>query len=168
MTMSIFGERIRKEAVDSLITSLDRLLPRSGFKQSDRGEWTRKAGWKIEEVDLRVDDMSREGLQPAFRVAIPTLDISPVGDTYEYIAEEKLPRIIDPSVAAGTRIPIPSLGHQVDRFITQLSGDFERGLRWFDQFATPELFKANLAKFVRPGCPAYLNAEQFLNSVSKR
>ena len=140
--MNFFGEKVQKEAIQSLIVSTDRVLSEAGFEQIAPGDWKRKFSWKFEEVDLRVCHLSWRGLQPSFRIAIPRSDLSPVGDSFEFLAEEKLPRIIDPDLLPGAQIVIPSLGFLVSQFVALITTDIKRGLRWFDQFATPELCQA--------------------------
>src|ERR1043166_3639623 len=95
--MSFFGNKVRGDVLKALIPALNSTLSLAGFNQIDAGEWERNSKWKIEEIDLRLREVTRRGLQPAFRVAIPRLDSSPVGDKYRYLAETKLPRILDSS-----------------------------------------------------------------------
>lgn len=166
--MSIFGEKVREEAVETLIPALDHLLSKVGFKQTERGEWERDSTWRVDEVDLRLRDVTRYGLQPAFRVAIPRSDVSQAGDTYRYLAESKLPRILHASAAVDASIPLPKLGLQIRRFVEGFVTDINAALPWFEQFATPEACKANLAKFIKPGCPAYIDAEKLLASLTHR
>jgi len=152
----------QERLIDVVIASADRILSAEGFSQSDRGEWQRKSDWKIEEVDLRIRGMQGSRLQPAFRVAIPRSEITAVGDTYRYIAEAKLPQIVDPASKPTAQIVIPRFSFQADRFVKTITSDIEQSLNWFNQFRTPQLCKENLDKFIKPGCPAFLDAEKVL------
>ena len=77
--MKLFAKGVQQDALDSLIKGADQMLTPVGFQSSAPGEWTRKASWKREEVDLRLQGISSLGLQPAFRVALPRTSTSPVG-----------------------------------------------------------------------------------------
>jgi len=57
------------------------MASRAGFRQTDHGEWERDSQWKVEEIDLRLREVSLRGLQPALRVAIPRSEPSPLGDS---------------------------------------------------------------------------------------
>jgi hypothetical protein len=163
--MTLFSDNNRDAIVEPLIASIDNVLSQVGFTQSSRGEWERKSNWKLEEIDLRIREMSSQGLQPAFRVAIPRSDVSPLGDKYRYIAEVKLPQIIDKSAHPSAHISFPSFGFQTGRFVAKMASNIQRSLHWFQQFETPDLCKKNLKLFIKPGCPAYVDAEMVLDKV---
>ena len=163
--MSLFGEAVRREALKILVPKVDHVLSAAGFKQTDLGEWERDSKWKIEEVDLRLSKVTRLGLQPALRVAIPRSDASLIEEKYHYLAEIKLPRILDSTAPVDACIALPKLGYQVQKFVDHFTLNIKAALSWFEQFATPEGCQASLGKFLKPGCPVDLNAEQFLNRL---
>jgi len=62
-------------------------------------------------------------------------------------------------------VKVPSAGFRRKTFIRAVSADIEAALPWFDEFKTPEEAKSNLSKYLKPGCPAYDEAMQFLNTL---
>lgn len=159
------GQQVSITAIDSLIGPVNELLRCSRFFTIDRGEWQRKVVWRCDEVDLRIRDVNRKGIQPALRVAIPQVKESDDDDDLVYIAEAKLPRIINPSAPAGEHIALPILHFGIRRFVEHFVQDLESALLWFDQFATPALCRSNLPKFIKPGCPAFLKADNYFRTL---
>ena len=117
---------------------------------------------------MRVARISTQGIQPAFRVALPRPEKPAVGDLYRYIAEIKLPQIVDPNVSPAKHIPLPDVEFQKEQFIKHFINDLKQAMSWFEQFATPELVKANLGKFIKPSSPAFVDSEFFLSSLTKQ
>jgi hypothetical protein len=82
-----------------------------------------------DEIDLRLEAIWRRRLEQSFRVAIPRMSRSGEGETHQYLAETKLPRIIDPTGKIGAYITMPLLRFRIPRFVEQLTADVPKTFR---------------------------------------
>jgi hypothetical protein len=156
-----------KGFLNSLIEEIDKVLSPLGFIRSSDGEWERKCSWKIEQIDLRIGEIRGREFQPAFRVAVLRTNISSVGDNYFYLAEIKLPQLVDPSLRPNAHISIPRFFLQKKRVLSKTVEEVRRSMLWFQQFETPALCKKNLKKFLKPGCPAFVDTNIILDRLIK-
>ena len=158
------GNEAIEQTLTALVRAVDEMICPIGFNQTDRNEWERKGAWKIEEIDLGVKEGLHYRVLPSFRILLPRTRVSELGDEYQYIAQDNVCKVLRPDKNAEyVKVPRVSLG--AGRFVRSIVTDIKSALPWFDQFATPELCKANLGKFLKPGCPAYVDAEEFLSTL---
>ena len=162
--MIFIGSKAQARNLDALVAAADAVLKSVGFEKTGEWEWRRNAAWRIEEVDFVVRGGTTKTVLPSFRVLLPLTEPSPSGEKRQYIAQINIARFLRPEAGPlyDTNVPVLTLGR--DRFVQSIVSDVTASLPWFEQFATPEECKANLGKFLKFGCPAYLEAEKFLNS----
>lgn len=165
--MVSFGSKAQQQALDALRSAVDLELGPISFGRTDEWNWRRKAPWRIDEIDLVVKGGTSKHILPSFRVLLPRTRPSEFGDDYHHIAQVNVARLLRPSSGPDFDISVPASGFGKERFVRSVVLDIKAALSWFEQFATPEVAKASLGKFLKPGCPAYLDAEQYLDSLLK-
>jgi hypothetical protein len=164
--MVIFGEKMRGHALKTLIMAVNDLLDPLGFRKTDSEEWRRNFDWKIEEIDL--NSKASLWLLPTVRLLLPKLRSSSPSESHHYVAQANIGRFLHPHDGPDFDIKVPSVGFRVDPFVRTTVADINAALSWFNQFALPEDCMASLSKYLKPGCPAYHEAEDFLTSLSKQ
>ena len=151
MKMAVNG---RRQAVERTVSAVNDLIVPLGFELGTRDEfeWTRTRAWCFDVVDLVVE-RERTVMLPSFRVAIPGLDA--------YIAQANVGRLLSDRA---DYIPIPWFRPKIGRHVRRVVREIEAALPWFDQFATAAACKENLARFVKPGAPLYVETMEFLDA----
>lgn len=163
--MISFGGRAQDEALAALIAETDRIVIPLGFLTNSFGHWTRQSGWKTEEIDLVVKGGTLRYILPSFRFLLPLTKPSPSGKTQHYIAQANVARILRPDDGPDFDVKVLSAGFGKRRFVRSVVSDISNALSWFEQFSTPKICKAHLAKFLKPDCPAYVEAENYLYAL---
>jgi hypothetical protein len=161
------GNKAQERALFSLVCEVDLFLKPSGFRQSRKYVWQRDLSWKIEEIDLVLKGATRKHILPSFRVLIPLIKPSELGDQFQHMAQVNLARLLRPDSGPEFDTVVPSISFRQAEFVRSVISDISTSLAWFDQFATPSQCKESLAKYLKPGCPAFLDAMDYLDSMSK-
>jgi hypothetical protein len=165
--MISIGSKAQQQILDALVAAVDAVLCPLGFELTGKGEWQRNAAWRIDEVDLVMRGGTTKRVLPSFRVLLPLAEPSQSGEKRQYVAQINIARLLHPEASPVFDVVVPSLSLGKDKFVRVVVSDIDAALPWFGQFATPEECKANLGKFLKLGCPAYLDAEKFLNSLAQ-
>lgn len=156
----------RNKVVQELVVELDEILNRNGFTKSAARKWIRRISWREDEVDIVIRGMECEEVLPSFRVAIPKY--RPLADeNSQYIAQINISRWLRPHEGPDFNMQVPAAGWAVRSFIKRVSAEVVAALPWFDEFTTPEKCSEHLQKYLKPGCPAYEDAQLFLNGVKE-
>lgn len=164
--MISFGSKAQQQTLDVLVAALDAILRPLVFERSDGYIWRRKTTFRVDEIDLVLKGGTFKQLLPSFRVILPRTKPSQFGDEFQHIAQINIARYLRPGAGPEFDSPIPSVSLTRDKFVHSIVSDINTALPWFEQFSTPESCRSSLVKFLKPGCPAYLDAEQFLNSLN--
>jgi hypothetical protein len=164
--MVSFGNKAQQEALDALVVAVGGVLRPIGFEQASTWDWRRNLTWRIDEVDLVVKGGTSKHLLPSFRVLLPRTEMSQSGDKHQHIAQVNVARLLRPHAGPEFDEVVPSLSLGRGKFVRTVISDINAALSWFEQFATPEECMANLGKFLKFGCPAYVDAEKFLSSLT--
>jgi hypothetical protein len=163
--MIAFGSKAQDEALSTLVAEVDKVVTTLGFVRDRFGHWKRQVGWKTEEIDLVVKGGSLKCVLPSFRVLLPLTKPSPSGETHQHIAQTNVARILRPDDGPDFDVKVPSMSFGKGRFVQTVVTDISNAMSWFEQFSSPQTCKTNLAKFLKPGCPAYVDVEKYLNGI---
>lgn len=166
--MIAIGKRAQQLVLTAVAGAVESILIQNGFLKSGNWEWQRRLEWRIDEVDLVVEEGLNSRLLPTFRVLLPRTKVSEFGEQYQHIAQINVARLLRPDQGPHFEVRLPATTLGQDKLVDSVSSDINRALPWFQQFATPELCRKNLERFLRIGCPAYLDAEHFLDSIISR
>jgi hypothetical protein len=164
--MIAFGSKAQNHALSALVKRAEDVLNPLGFKKQGLGEWIRQSCWKAEEIDLVIKGGTLKHVLPSFRVLIPLTTVSPSGEAHQHIAQINIARMLRPNAGPDFDVKVPNISFRTNGFVKSIMADITAALPWFDQFASPAACKASLAKYLKPGCPAYVDAEKYLDSVS--
>jgi hypothetical protein len=161
----LFHRITDEESLKTIVACLAPTLQIAGFSPAGPHAWERQSRWKVEEIDLGVETGVRTRILPSFRVMLPRKQISPLGDTYEYVAQVNIARYLRPAFGPEFAMELPKTPRRLHEFSKKVVRDVQNALPWFEQFATPELFVSNLSKFLKQNCPAYVDAKAYLESL---
>lgn len=166
--MISFGNKAQQQSLDSLVSAVDLVLRSTGFQKAGKWTWRRKTPWRIEEIDLVVKGGTSKHILPSFRVLLPRTKPSELGEEFQHIAQVNVARVLRPDAGPEFDTVVPSLSFGQEKFVRSVVADIEAAFPWFEQFSTPESCKTSLVKFLKPDCPAYLDAVRFLDSLPGR